>query len=374
MITYSFKLYCAKRNKKLHNSINLSGHIYNHLIALHKRYYRLYGKHLHIYKIQKHITTLKRTKRYSYWNELGSQAIQDIAERIDRAYKLFYRNLKHGIKSAPPSFKKIKKYKSFTLKQAGYKLHDDNKIIIMGQEYKFHKSRNIEGKVKTLTVKRDALGDIYIYFVCETEKTNIEPRTGKGVGFDFGLKKFLTASNGQDIESPLFFKQNNAKLQKLNRKLSKKQRGSNNRRRAKANLARLHKKVASQRKDYHFKLAKQLSEEYALICIEDLNIKAMQRLWGKKISDLGHSQFVNTLKYQCTKTGTIVVGIPRFYPSSKTCSICGYMHQGLILSERTWICPDCKTCHDRDKNAAMNIYRVGASTLEVETVRPAKTG
>ena len=170
MRTYSYKLYHAKRNKNLHKSINIAGSIYNHLIALHKRYYRLYGKSLSANKLKKHITKLKRTKKYAYWNNLGSQAIQDIAERIDRAYKLFYRNLKHGIKTAPPSFKKVRRYKSFTLKQAGYKLHEDNKITIMGKIYKYHQSRGIEGKVKTITVKRDPLGDLYLYIVCQSLK------------------------------------------------------------------------------------------------------------------------------------------------------------------------------------------------------------
>ena len=105
MITYSFKLYNSKKNKKLYSLIDTAGLIYNHLIALHKRYYRMYKKHLNVYKLMKHITKLKRTKRFTYWNNLGSQAIQDIAERIDRGYKLFFRNRRNGIKSSPPSFK-----------------------------------------------------------------------------------------------------------------------------------------------------------------------------------------------------------------------------------------------------------------------------
>jgi putative transposase len=374
MITYCYKLYRAKRNKKLHKAINIAGCIYNHCIALHRRYYRLYGKHLSANKLKVHITKLKKTKKYSYWNQLGSQAIQDIVERIDKGYKLFFRNQKHSIKSAPPSFRKVRKYRSFTLKQTGYKLLDGNRIKIMGNEYKFHKSREVDGIIKTVTVKRDTLGDLYIYIVCEQEEAKIEPRSSKSVGFDFGLITFLTSSDGQDVEAPLFFKENSTKIKKLNRKLSRKKKGSNNRKLARLDLARLHKKVSNQRKDYHFKLAKKLAEEYAVICIEDLNIKAMQQLWGRKISDLGHSQFVGILKHQCAKTGCKVVEIPRFYPSSKTCSDCGYVNSTLSLSERTWTCPECGVIHDRDKNAAVNIHRVGASTLDGEGVRPALAG
>lgn len=114
--TYKFKLYHSRKNKQLHNQVNIAGIIYNHCIALHKRYYRLYGKHLNRYKLMKHLTRLKQLPRYYFWNKVGSQAIQDIVQRIEKAYKLFYRNLKHFIKTAPPGFKKVKKYRSITLK------------------------------------------------------------------------------------------------------------------------------------------------------------------------------------------------------------------------------------------------------------------
>ena len=374
MRTYCFKLYRSKRNKKLHRSIDIAGQIYNHLIALHKRYYRLYGKHLNVNKLMKHITKLKKQKRFAFWNQLGSQAIQDIAQRIERSYRLFFEKSKRGIKTASPSFKKIKKYKSFTLKQAGYRLLEGNKIVIMDNVYKYFKSRDIEGRIKTLTVKRDSLGDIYIYLTCETEEAAVEPRSGKSVGLDFGLKQFLTASDGKIIESPFFFKQGMKEIRRLNRILSRKKKGSNNCKRALLDLARAHKKIANRRRDYHFKLAKKLAEEYTLICIEELNIKAMQRLWGRKVSDLGHSQFANILKRQCAKTGSTVAEIPRFYPSSKTCSDCGYVVDGLPLNVREWVCPECGSIHDRDLNAAVNILRVGASTLAGEGVRPASAG
>lgn len=374
MKTYKFKLYQHKRNRYLERQIDLAGIIYNHCIALHKRYYRLYGKSLNVYALMKHLTKLKKLPKYSDWNSLGSQAIQDIAQRIDRGYKLFFRNREHGIKSSPPSFKKVKKYKSFTLKQAGYKLYSDNRIKIGDRIYKYHKSREIEGKVKTVTVKRDSLGDLYIYVVCETSNNEILPRTGKSVGYDFGLKMFLTASDGKNIVSPEFFKQSQKQIAKLNRELSKKQKGSNHYKQAKRRLAKAHKRLANKRRDFHFKLALKLASEYATICIEDLNIKAMQKLWGRKISDLSHSSFVNILKYQCSKTGSTVIEIPRFYPSSKTCSACEFVYEELTLGDRKWTCPNCGILHDRDLNAATNIHRVGTSTLGVETVRPTQVG
>jgi putative transposase len=259
---------------KLHKQIIIAGCIYNHCIALHKRHYRLFGRSLHSNRLQKHLAKLKKLGEYAFWNLVGSQAIQDIAQRIDKGYRLFYRNLKHKSKTAPPSFRKVKKYKSFTLKQAGYKYEGGNKIIIQKQEYKFHQSREMEGTVKTLTVKRDALGGIYLYFFCEQEQVSeVIARTGKSVGFDFGLNTFLKASDGKDIETPLFFKQSSGAIEKANRKLSRKKKGSANGKLARLELARLHKKTTNQRKDFHFKLAAQLAREYATICSEDLNIK-----------------------------------------------------------------------------------------------------
>lgn len=361
MKTYRFKLYNSKRNKKLHQQINAAGLIYNHCIALHKRYYKLFGKSLNMYQLQKHLTKLKKLSRFAYLKEIGSQAVQDITQRIDRAYKLFFRNLKHKIRTAPPSFKKIKKYKSFTLKQAGWKLDQANNSIVIGkQRYRYAKSREIDGKVKILTVKRDALGDIYLYFVCETSENEVLTRTGKSVGFDFGLKMFLNASDGKDIVSPLFFKKNANAIKRANKNLSHKVKGSNNRQKAKLVLARLHKKVANQRDNFHWQLAHKLVEEYTLICLEDLNLKTMQKRFGRKISDLGFADFVNKLKYVASRAGSSIVEIDRFFPSSQLCYECGYKNIEIKnLKIREWNCPICGYKHNRDRNASINIEREG---------------
>ena len=361
MRTYRFKLYNSKRNRKLHKQINAAGLVYNHCIALHKRYYKLLGKSLNMYQLQKHLTKLKKISKFAYLKEIGSQAVQDITQRIDRAYKLFFRNLKHKIRTAPPSFKKVKKYKSFTLKQAGWKLNEaDNSIVIGKQRYRYVKSREINGKVKILTVKRDALGDIYLYFVCETSDPEVLARTGKSVGFDFGLKMFLNASDDNDIASPLFFRQNANAIKSASRNLSRKVKGSNNRKRAKLALARLHKRVANQRDNFHWQAAHRLVAEYALICLEDLNLKAMQKRFGRKISDLGFADFVNKLKYMAYRTGASVVEIDRFYPSSQLCSDCGYQnYETKNLKIREWTCPKCGSTHNRDRNASINIEREG---------------
>lgn len=358
--TYSFKLYSSKKNRKLHKQIDIAALVYNHCIALHRRYYRLFKKFLNASILKKHLTKLKKLPKFSYMLEIGSQSVQDVVERIDRAYKLFFYNLKTKIRTAPPSFKKIVKYKSFTLKQAGYKFLDGNKLKIGKTVYKYSKSREIEGKIKILTIKRDALGDIYIYVVCEQNQNEVFARTGKSVGYDFGLKKFMTASDGNDIVSPLFFRENSKVIAKANRNLSRKKKGSNNCRKAKLALARLHKKVSNQRADFHWKLANFLVGKYALICIEDLNLRAMQRLYGKKVSDLGFSEFVRILEYKASMTGSRIIRVDRFYASSQLCSKCGYKNSELKdLKIRKWQCPACGMVHDRDRNAAFNILAEG---------------
>ena len=364
--TYKFKLYKTKRLKRLHRLINISADIYNHSIAIHKRYYRLYHKSLNKFVLQKHITKLKKIPLYNYWNELGSQAVQEITERIDNGYKKFFR---HENKR-PPTFRKKSKYKSFALKgKVGYKLNG-NILTIKGKNYKLWLSKEIDGDIKTLTVKRDALGDFYILITLDDYFNPIRAASGKSVGMDFGLKTFLTMYDGSVMnkkESPLYFLQSLTMLRLLNKQLSKKKKGSNNRKQAKRGLARLHRKIANQRLDFFFKLAANLSG-FDNIFIEDLNLKAMQRLWGRKVSDVAYNDFINILTYKAN-----VVKIDRFYPSSKTCSKCGHIKDDMNLSNRLWTCPVCGTVHDRDENAAKNIYteglRVGTSTLGVGSIR-----
>ena len=196
MKTFCFKLYKSELNVKLHTQINAAALTYNHCIALHNRYYKLFGKYLNQNKLKKHLTKLKKISKFSYLLEFGSQAVQDVAERIKRAFDLFFTNLKCKVRCSPPKFKKVRKYKSFTLKQSGWKLDENNRTItINGQSYKYFQSRRISGRVKTVTVKRDNLGDIYVFLVTDGKDLEVETRTGQRVGFDFGLKKFLTASD-----------------------------------------------------------------------------------------------------------------------------------------------------------------------------------
>jgi putative transposase len=369
--TYKFKLYRQKKNRLLHQQIDIAGLIYNHCIALHRKYYSLTGKSLNKFVLMKHITKLKKLDRYQHWSLVGSQAIQDIVDRIDKAYSLFFRNLKHKIKTAPPGFKKVKKYSSFTLKQAGWKLLGGNKIRIQGKVYKFSKSREIPVDVKTVTVKRDSLGNLYLYFVVEEDVAqNNQAMTGNSAGFDFGLKTFLVTSDSEEIESPLYYRQAMAELKIAQQDLARKVKFSNGWKKAKMVVTRIYQTVVNKRRDWFFKLAHTLTDKYDHLFFEDLSMKGMQALWGRKIGDLARSEFMGILKHVATVKGKVVGLIDRFYPSSKTCFDCGYVHKDLKLSDRQWACPGCGCIHDRDHNAALNIHCVGASTHGLGDVRP----
>jgi putative transposase len=372
--TYKFKLYRAEKNSYLHQQIDIAGLIYNHCIALHRRYYRLTGKSLSQYDLMRHITKLKKLPKYAHWNLVGSQAIQDVVQRIDKAYNLFFGNLKRKIRTSPPSFKKVKRYSSFTLKQAGWKLLDGNKVYIQGRVYKYSKSRDIPADIKTLTLKRDTLGNLWLYFVVEEEIDQAnQAMTGNSAGFDFGLKTFLTTSDGQEIASPLYYRQALAELKQAQQNLARKVKFSGGWRKAKATVTRIYKKIVNHRRDWFFKLAHELTDRYDRLFFEDLSMKGMQALWGRKVSDLARSEFMGILQYVAVTKGKIVHLIDRFFPSSKTCADCGHVHHDLRLADRRWVCVGCGVIHDRDHNAAVNIYREGASSLRLGDVRPSLT-
>jgi len=325
---------------------------------------------LNKYQLQKHITKLKKLEKYEFWNKVGSQAIQDITDRIEKGYQAFFNNCKLKKKTRKvglPSFKNVRGYQSFTLKQAGYKCLEDNKIKINKRIYKYHYSNNMKGNTKCVTVKKDKLGDWYIYFINEVEIENnskLTSMTGKTAGFDFGCMDFLTLDDGTKIKSPLFFNKNKKLVQKANQKISKKVKGSNSYKVARYNLAKTHKRIANKRKDFHFKLANQLCKEYDILYFETLDIESMKKDHGKKINDMGFSDFMRILEYKALEHGKTVCHIDKWFASTKICNSCGFKNNNLTPRDRTWTCPDCDTHHDRDINASINIKNQGVKELK----------
>ncbi len=356
MITYKFQLYKnEKKSKCLDRMLREAAFVWNHSLALHKRYYRLYGKFIHKYTMQKHFA--KRIKR----NLLHSQTTVEIIDRLDTAYNRFFKK----IAKRPPKFKKAKDFTSFVFKQGGYCLNGNEFVINkIKKVYKFHKSREIEGNVKRISVKRSPLGRYYIVVVTDAKpKSYSKTHNGAAVGIDFGMKTYLTLSDSSTYQSPLFFKQYQSDLKTANRRFSKAKKGSNNRQRRKFELNKVYNNINNKRSDYQWKLAYELCKAYDYIFIEDLCMKGMQKRWGKKISDLSHATFVEKLQYIATKYDVVVHKIDRFYPSSKTCE-CGVVNKSLSLKDRTWICSECGFVNERDLLASRNILSEGIRSLE----------
>ena len=238
-----------------------------------------------------------------------------------------------------------------------------SRIRIGDKFYRYHKSRDLKGVIKTLTVKRDALGDIYLVFSCDGVLPDVRERamTGKSAGADFGLRTYLTLSDGEQKQSPQAFKRGLRSIKRASRALSRKKKGSHNRSRARKDFARAHKKAADQRLDFSMKLAREMAITYDHLFFEDLNIEAMKRLWGRKVSDMGFAAYLKMQGHMCSRFGSVMETVDPFYPSSKTCHICGHVNETLKLHDRNWTCPSCNALHDRDKNASIVIHMVGAS-------------
>ena len=355
MIAYKYKLYRTDRTKHLDKMLREACFVWNHALALQKRYYRLYHKYIGIGKMKAHFA--KRIHR----NLLHSQTTQEILERLDTAYQRFFSRLA----KRPPKFRKAKDFSSILFKQGGYSLNGNVLTInSIKKRFKFSLSRPYAGKVKTLTVKRSHLGEFFIVMVLDNAPVSIrKTHNGASVGIDFGLKKYMTLSDGSTVDNPQFLKSGLRKLQRKSRNLSKCKPGSHNRERKRLELDRHHEKVVNQRNAFQWHLAHQLCQQYDSIFIEDLQLTGMSALWGRKMADLAHGEFVLKLQYLATKYGVTVHKIDRYYPSYKRCT-CGDVNHGLQLHKRTWVCPECGTVHKRDLLAANNILRQGIAELE----------
>ena len=356
MISYKYNIYHSKKTKYLDKMFRECCFVWNHALALQRRYYRLFGKYIPVGKMQKHFS--KRINR----NLLHSQTVQEILQRLDSAYNRFFKKLA----KRPPKFKGADCFNSFVFKQGGFTLNGNSLTINKGKKrFRFSYSRVYKGNVKQIRIVRETCSRFSLIIVTDHNPSNSYRKThdGASIGLDFGLKTYLTKSDGSKIDSPLFFKQYQNKIRKLNKRFSNAKKGSNNRRRRLFELQQAYRKINDLRSDFQWGLAHQLCKQYDYIFIEDLNIEAMRRIWGKKISDLCHSSFIDKLMYVSLKYGVIVHKIDKWYPSSKTCE-CGYINKLLSLKDRKWICPECESINDRDVLAARNILRKGISELE----------
>ena len=361
MISYKYKLYRTDKTKHLDKMLREAAFVWNHALALQKRYYRMYHKYIGSACMKAHFA--KRISR----NLLHSQSVQEILERLDDAYKRFFKHLA----ARPPKFRRAKDFSSIVFKQGGYSLNGNVLTINrISKRYKFSLSRPYDGKVKTLTVKRSPLGEYFIIMALDKATVILgKTHNGASVGIDFGLKTYMTMSDGTTVKNPQFLKATLSRVQRASRKLSKTASNSNHRQARRKELNRILERIVNQRNEFQWQLAHHLCRQYDRIFIEDLQLTGMTALWGRKMSDLAHGAFVTKLEYVASKYGVTVHKIDRFYPSSKAC-ICGYVNKQLQLKDRQWTCPECGAVHSRDLLAAQNILRQGIAELESTSKTP----
>lgn len=354
MIAYKYKLYQTKRTKHLDAMLREASFVWNHALALQKRCYSLYSKYVTKNAMQKHYA--KRIKR----TLLHSQTTQEILERLDNAYQRFFKKLA----KRPPKFRKAIDFCSIVYKQGGFSLNGNVLTVnTIKTRFKFSYSRPYEGIVKRISIKRSRIGEYYLIITTDAEqKPYGKTHNGASVGIDFGLKTYMVMSDGTTVENPQYLKSDLDNVMRKSRSLSKCKKGSNNRERRRKDVCREFESITNKRGDFQWKLAHELCRKYDYIFLEDLSLLGMTRMWGRKVSDLAHAEFVEKLEYVARKYGVTVHKIDRFYPSSKTCE-CGYVNKGLKLKDRGWVCPECGKENDRDLNAAENILRRGISEL-----------
>jgi len=365
---FKFRIYPNNQQKQfLAQSFGCARFVYNHFLRQRIDYYADTGKGLTYHNNALALTQLKKQPEFEWLNNINSQSLQQTLRNLDIAYNNFFN--KHA---KFPKFKKKRNHRSFQVPQH-FNIKDDRLDIPKCKGIKIKLHRAIEGVMKSITISRTPSGKYFASILCELEIPD-PVFSGNEIGLDYGIKAFITTSEGEIIESPKYLRKSEQKLKKLQKSLSKKQPNAKNRYLAQKRLARQHEKVSNQRQDFLHKRSKQLTCENQAIYIESLAIRNMiqNHCLAKSISDSGWTTFTNMLKYKGQWHGCHIVEIDRWFPSSKRCHVCGYINDNLSLSDRSWLCPECNTNHDRDVNAAINILTFGRAGIAQTAVL--KTG
>ena len=348
--------------------------IYNKLLDYKKIQYEQNKQKVSLSQLGKYLTNLKNQKDYLFLNNVYSVCLQQSMQDLIKAYDNFFK-----LNKGYPKFKS----KKDTIQSCRFinnifkckKKINGNRITLIKQLqnilFKCSKKDEIylnhnEKYIHSVTLTKTSTNKYYLsicidYNIIQKEKLDTV------IGLDLGIKDFIVDSNGNRYENKHFHKNQENKLKKLNKQLSKKQKGSNNRNKARIKLAKVYEKITNQRNTYLHQITSKLVNENQVICIEDLNVKGMMsnHKLSKSIQDLSLYEFRRQLEYKCRWYGRQLIIIDRFYPSSKTCHNCGYIYKDLKLNEREWICPHCGKVIDRDYNASLNILDEGLKQINL---------
>ena len=320
-------------------------------------------KHYEETKQKLNNTPAQYKKEFEWLKEVDSLALANAQINLQTAYNNFFRSPKVGF----PKFKSKKSnHRSYTTNCVNGNIKLVNGLLTLPKvgkiKMKQHRQIPSDYKLKSVTVSQTPSGKYYasILFEYENQVSQVIPQTF--LGLDFSMHELYKDSNGNEPQYPRYYRQAEKKLAREQRKLSLMQKGSNNRNKQRVKVAKLHEKVASQRKDFLHKQSRQIANVYDWVCIEDLDMKAMSQSlrFGKSVSDNGWGMFTTFLAYKLEEMGKQLVKVDKFFASSQTCSVCGYKNsETKNLAVRAWDCPECGTHHDRDVNAAINIRNEG---------------
>jgi putative transposase len=369
---FKYQLQPTKEQEVLLNKhFGCSRFVWNWALGEKMKAYQLDKTNLSRYDLQARLPIMKKQEEFSWLKEVNSLAIQAKLEDLDKAYTSFYKK-----KANYPKFKSKKNRQSFRVPQNTKVNWKDKKVIIPKflEGIRFDAHRTFEGKISSSYVSKTTTGKYFISILVEDGKalpSKPKVKEETTIGIDLGISRFATISTGEKIDNPRLLKIKLDRIRREQKKLSRKQKGSNNREKQRIKLAKLHEQVANSRKDFHHKLSHKLTHDNQVdtIVMETLSIKNMMKnkRLSRHIGDCSWYQFQTFLKYKCDWYGKNFIQIGRFEPSSKLCS-CGKINHDLTLKDRVWTCEACGKTHDRDILASNNIKQIGLGQPESNPV------